>query len=240
MWIWIISLILISSVSAWGKVEDVSFGALRPKLLLMAKADLFTVEAYPEMAMIEKTPQIDLKLNDYNQRPIHKNKLYRIALLRSFDTHNTYDQKSSGTVYDITVEELDKNLQPTGISLTLGAKANSTTIVANFMQIKDQLSMNPTLTTGRAQIGDHVINAFPVILNGKKIPAYYHFEVMNISKSYIPFTLSNKYTLSLKDIRTNKNYTISAPGLRSLPAWTLIVSPKNKRSFKIWDTEIYY
>lgn len=232
-------LLIFWSVISWGKPEPLTYGDLGPRLLLQATADTNVVEPNPELMQPPTEKTVPLYLSKFHPKGIIKGHSYRLILIRTYDTYGT-DVKKSNIVYNLTVEELDEHLQPTGTQLELAAKSNPTVPVANFVQTKDQLSQNPTLQTGRAQVGDRVINALPTTLNNQKIPAYTRFDVVGISKEHIAFTLSYKYTLKLSEVRTKKTYTLAAPGLRSLPIWTLVVAPQNRRVFKFWGIEAHY
>lgn len=235
----IFGFILFLSATSWGKSESVTYGDLRQRLLIQAKTDLFEVETLPEITRPTGDASIDLKLAAYHQKGVKKNNFYRISYVRTFDTYGQ-DPKKPSTVYNLTAEELDKNLQPTGVTLSMAAKATAATVVKNFTQHRDELSSSPTLQTGRAQIGDHVINSLPVKLNNENLPAYSKFEVIGITDEYISFTLSFKYTLRIRDERTGRLYDLAAPGLRSLPIWALVVAPENRRIIKFWGGELHY
>ncbi|MGE5084660.1 MAG: hypothetical protein ACM3MG_00050 [Bacillota bacterium] len=237
----IFGFIILLSVTSWGKGESVTFGELRQRLLIQAKKDLFEVEALPEIAIPTKDSSIDLKLAAYHQKGIRKNTFYRINLVNSFDTYGSLqDSTQSTTVYNLDIQELDRNLQPTGTSIKLAAKASDSAVVGNFLQYRDQLSSSPTLQTGRAQIGDYVVNSLPVNLNNEDLPAYSKFKVIGITDEYIPFTLAFRYTLRIRDVRTGRLYDLSAPGLTSLPIWALLVAPENQRIIKFPGGELHY
>jgi hypothetical protein len=235
----IFGFILFLSTSGWAKGEQLTYGDLRQRLLIQAKADLFEVETLPEIARPTGDANIDLKLAAYHQKGVKKDNFYRISYVRTFDTY-AQDPKKPSTVYNVTMQELNKNLQPTGVTLTLAAKATAATVVGNFIQHRDELSNSPTLQTGRARVGDHVVNSLPVTLNNENLPAYSKFEVIGISDEYISFTLSFKYTLRLRDERTGRLYDLAAPGLRSLPIWAHLVAPENRRVIKFWGGELHY
>lgn len=235
----IFGFILFLSATSWGKSESVTYGELRPRLLIQAKADLFEVMTLPELTMPSGAASIDLKLSAYHQKGVKKNNFYRISYVSSFDAYGS-DSDKPEKVYNFTAQELDQNLRPTDVIMKFAAKATPTTEVGNFTQHVDELSLNPTLLTGRAQIGDHIVNSLPVILNNEKLPAYSKFEVIGITDEYIPFTLSFKYTLRLRDERTGRLYDLAAPGLRSIPIWAHIVAPKNLRMIKMGGAMIFY
>lgn len=227
------------SALSWGKAVSVDYGDLRPRLLLHAEEDLFEVETNSEIRMPPTEKSVPLKLSKFKQKGIFKGHYYRVIYTRSYDTYGV-DPKKSNTVYELTLVELNETLQPTGVELELSAKANPDITISNFTQIKDQLSNSETLKTGRAQVGDQVINALPTVLNNQNIPAYTRFDVIGISKEYIPFTLAHKYILNLRDVRTKKVYTLGAPGLRELFIWALVVAPQNERIIRVWGIEAHY
>ncbi|MFM6929257.1 MAG: hypothetical protein ACKOX6_12395 [Bdellovibrio sp.] len=228
------------SATSWGKGEPVTYGELSQRLLIQAESDVFDVETMPEITIPKSDSKIDLKLAAYHQKAVKKNTFYRISVVHTYDTYGLQDSKKSSTVYNLMVQELDKKLQPTGVTLKFAAKATPGTIVGNFIQHEDQLSSSPTLQTGRAQVGDYVINSLPVTLNNENLPAYSKFKVLSITDEYISFTLSFKYTLRIRDERTGRLYDLAAPGLRSLPVWALIVAPENLRIIKFWGGELHY
>ncbi|WP_374000089.1 hypothetical protein [Bdellovibrio bacteriovorus] len=231
---------LFLSATGWSKSTPVTYNELRPRLLLQAKADLYEVEAYPEIAMPPKGSAVDLSFTEYNQPKIRKGHFYRISYLRSYDVYGLKDSKKVDTVYSLSLIELGQSLQPTGVKFDVGAKADPETVVGNFIQIPDQLSSSPTLQTGRAQVGDHIVNSSAVRLGGLQVAAYNKFEVVSIRKEYIPFTLAYNYILSLREVRSKKMYELKAPGLQKLPVWALVVAPGNERVIKFPGGELHY
>lgn len=232
--------ILFFTAAGWAKSSPVTYGELRSRLLLQAEADLFHVEAYPEITMPPTEKSVELKFTEYYQPPIRKGRLYRISHLRAHETYGLKDHKKVDTVYLLNLVELNKNLQPTGVQFKVGAKADPETLVGNFKQIPDQLSSSPTLQTGRARVRDHIVNSAPVVLNGRSVAAYNRFEVIDIQKEYIPFTLAHRYTLTLREVRTKKLFTLAAPGLQKLPIWAHLVAPGNERVIKFPGGELHY
>lgn len=233
-----LTLFLMTSIS-FGKSEVATFSDLRPRLLLQATADLSEVITQPEILQPpEKTE--NLTLTEYNQNPIRQGRLYRVSYVQSFDSYGLKDHKKVDTVYNLSLVELGKNLQPTGVSIFVGAKADPTTLIGNFKKIPDQLYRSPTLQTGRAAIRDQVVNSASVILNGQTIAAYNRFEVVAISKEYIPFTLAFKYTLKLREVRTGRTYTLTAPERQKLPLWAHLVAAGNERVVKFLGGELHY
>lgn len=227
------------SGSAWAKPTSVTFSELRPRLLLFATADSKPVEALPEINMPAQGSSIDLVPSKYNELPIKKNAFYRVIIRNSFSTPGE-NRKNTNTVYEVSVQGLDKKLNPIGETIHLGAKATPDAIIGNFVRYDDKLANSPTLQTGRARVRDYVINSLPTKLSNEAIPAYSKFQVINITKEYIPFTLSWKYTLKLRNVRTNRTHELAAPGLRSLPIWAHVVAPGNERVVKILGGELHY
>lgn len=233
-----LTLILIST-AAFGKSEKAVFSDLRPRLLLQATADLSEVVTQPELLQPpEKT--VNMTLTEYEQTPIRKGRFYRVSYVHSFDSYGLRDHKKVDTVYTLSLVELGKNLQPTGVTHFVGAKADPESVIGNFEKIPDQLYRSPTLQTGRAAVRDHVVNSASVILNGKTIAAYNKFEVIAISKEYIPFTLAFKYTLKLREVRTKRVYILAAPERQKLPLWAHLVAPGNERVIKFPGGELHY
>ncbi|AFY01898.1 hypothetical protein [Bdellovibrio bacteriovorus] len=234
-----LTLILIST-AAFGKSEKATFSDLRPRLLLKATADLSEVVTQPEILQPPAEKTVNMALTEYDQKPIRKDRLYRVSYVHSFNSYGLKDHKKVDTVYTLSLVELGKNLQPTGVIHFVGTKADPESVIGNFEKIPDQLYRSPTLQTGRAAVRDHVINSASVILNGKTIAAYNKFEVVAISKEYIPFTLAFKYTLKLREVRTKHVYTLSAPERQKLPLWAHLVAPGNERVIKFPGGELHY
>ncbi|UOF02551.1 hypothetical protein [Bdellovibrio reynosensis] len=233
-------LLLLGSIAFAEKREPVTFGELRTRLLLVAEADVYTVEKYPEFMMPTGDSKVDLKFTEYQQKMIKKDQYFRINAANSFETYDMKEGKINDVVYNIVLEELDENLYPTGVSVKVGVRASPGTVVGNFSQIKDQLSMSPTLKTGRGLVGDHVINSFPTVLNNEKIPAYSKFEVIGVTKKYMRFTIAYEYTLQIQNVRTKKIYEIAAPQRFNLPNWAHLVAEKNRRVIKFKGMEFHY
>lgn len=233
-------LLLISSMAFAEKREPVTFGELRPRLLLVAEADVYIVEKYPEFMMPTGDSKVDLKFTEYQQKMIKKDQYFRVSAANSFETYDMKEGKINDIVYNLTLEVLDADLYPTGESVKVGVRASSGTVVGNFTQIKDQLSMSPTLKTGRGLVGDHVINAFPTVLNNEKIPAYSKFAVIGVTKKYMRFTIAYEYTLQVQNERTKKIYEIAAPQRFNLPNWAHLVAEQNRRVIKFKGMEFHY
>jgi len=225
-------------------LSAVTYDQLRPRLLLIANTDIDQVEPHPEYIFPNGSAP-KLYLTQYGQTEAKKQKLYRVIETSSFTAYtlNETEASNSGTeVYSISIEELNDQLEPTGTVIELGAKAAKTNTVIEFKQIPDKLSRAETLTTQRAQVGDHIINAFPVTLNGTPISTYSDFEVVGISKVRIPFTLTYDYTLHLKklDDASSRTFEFKAPGYIQLNDWALVVAEKNIRSIKFGKIELVY
>lgn len=234
-----LTLILVST-AAFGKSEEATFSDLRPRLLLLAKEDLSEVITQPEILQPPSGKTVDMVLSKYGQNPIRKGRLYRVSYVHSFNSYGLKDPKKVDTVYTMSLVELGQNMQPTGVTYFVGAKADPETVIGNFEKIPDQLYNSPTLQTGRAAVRDHVVNSESLILNGRTIAAYSKFEVIAISKEYIPFTLAFRYTLKLRETRTKRIYTLSAPERQKLPLWAHLVAPGNERVIKFLGGELHY
>ncbi|HEX7673814.1 MAG TPA: hypothetical protein VF412_06575 [Bdellovibrio sp.] len=235
----LLGLVLLYSSCSWADSLPVTFDDLRPRLLLQARQDFFEVESNPEIAMPDKDQQIALTLSEYHQKGLYKDHLYRVSIANSFNTYAN-DPQSPNTVYGITVEELDQNLQPTGNSIDLGAKAAPQIVVANFAQIRDPLSQNPSLIIREAKVGDQLINSLPVTLNNQTIPANTTFDVIKVFKEHIPYTWTHRYTLTLREIHSKKLYTLTDSGLAPQPLWAHLIAPQNRRVIKYKAIEIHY
>ncbi len=235
----VLGIILTFSATAWGKGTPVTYSDLRPRLLLQATADSGAVETHPEITLPKKGPTFDLIPSEYYEAPIKKNNFYRVIISHSYMTPGE-NIKKSNAVYEVSVQGLDKKLNPIGKTIHLGSKAQPEAIIGNFIQHEDVLSKSVTLQTGRARVRDHVINSLPTKMNNENIPAYSKFEVISITEEYIPFTLAWEYTLKLRHVQTNRIYELAAPGLRRLPIWAHLVAPGNERVIKFSFGELHY